>query len=249
MYSSDSPAGSALEFQLKTKMSQIYKSLFGGWGKSCNPETSMNLMFKIERFVIDLVALSTVLQISLRIAVHWKYLIYGRGMFRWLGARTVLLSGGIVNQYAQFLTADLSYVTGGTKPDNQAEEEEDWEEGGVVQWHCRQWAPGKKVFKVWVHLIYQHTLKSNHCSCYFSMSLLNAVEKCCHSRDCVHFSKNRVKRVKNSPISPIKLAHLRNPVRGKKRQHPATLTDKRKENGTEWNRTFRWKVTILEHLS
>lgn len=32
----------------------------------------------------------------------------------------------------KFLTADLSHVTGGTKPDNQAEEEEDWEEGGVV---------------------------------------------------------------------------------------------------------------------
>lgn len=42
------------------------------------------------------------------------------------------------NLYAQliydvpYLTAVLSHVTGGTKPDNQAEEEEDWEEGGVV---------------------------------------------------------------------------------------------------------------------
>lgn len=160
-------------------------------------------MFRIERFVIDLVAPSKVFtDFSHNGGPLEKYFIYGRGMFCWLGARTVLLCGGIVNQYAWFLTADLSYVTGGTKPDNQAEEEEDWEEGGVVQWHCRQRAPGKKVFKVWVHLIYQHTLKSNQCSCYFSMLLLNAVEKCCHSRDCVNFFPHFQMEVDNirSPV-------------------------------------------------
>lgn len=104
-----------------------------------------------------------------------KYLINGRGMFRWLGARTVPLCDGKENQYAQYLTADLSHVTGGTKPDNQAEEEEDWEEGGVVQWHCRQRAPGKKVFEVWVHLIHQLTLKSNQCSSF----LFYAAFECC----------------------------------------------------------------------
>lgn len=40
------------------------------------------------------------------------------------------------------------YVTGRTKPNDQAEEEEDWEEGGVVQWHCGQRTSGKKILKV-----------------------------------------------------------------------------------------------------
>lgn len=46
------------------------------------------------------------------------------------------------------------YVTGRTKPNNQAEEEEDWEEGGVVQWHCGQRTSGKKILKVWVSLYF-----------------------------------------------------------------------------------------------
>lgn len=50
------------------------------------------------------------------------------------------------------------YVTGRTKPNDQAEEEEDWEEGGVVQWHCGQRTSGKKILKVWVSLFSTETL-------------------------------------------------------------------------------------------
>lgn len=44
------------------------------------------------------------------------------------------------------------HVAGGPQSDHQAEEEEAWEEGRVVQWHYRQRASWKEVLKVWVQL-------------------------------------------------------------------------------------------------